>query len=202
MTVTPVRRPFGDVSTGLRVEAEAGVAALIQLIGDDPTRDGLGRTPARVVQAVLDMCTPAGPDPAALLAVQFDANNVDEMVTVGPIDFTSVCEHHLMPFTGQAWIGYLPTGGKIVGLSKLPRLLDWYASRLQVQERLVQQVTGAISEHLRADAACVIDAAHGCMTNRGAKKSGALMRTTSLTGRFRDQPETRAEFMSMIGPIG
>lgn len=202
MTATCLRLPMGETNPALRAEAEAGVSALIQLLGEDLGRDGLGRAPARVVQALLDMCTPAGPDPVSLLAVQFEAKNVDEMVTVGPIDFISVCEHHLMPFTGQAWIGYLPTGGKIVGLSKLSRLLDWYASRLQVQERLVQQVTEAISEHLRADAACVIDAAHGCMTNRGAKKSRALMRTTSLTGRFRDQPETRAEFMAMIGSIG
>lgn len=185
----------------LREQAEHGITALLQLMGQDPGRDGLARTPSRVVQALLDLTTPPGPTPADLLAVQFEAKNVDQMVTVGPVEFSSLCEHHLLPFHGTAWIAYLPTHGRIVGLSKLPRLLDHYAAAPQVQERLAQQVTDAIGEHLGADAACVIDAAHTCMTVRGAHKPAARMRSASLTGRFRDHQATRAELQAAIGPL-
>lgn len=175
--------------------------ALLGLLGEDPGRDGLARTPARVVDSLVQMCTPTGPGPAQLLAVTFEAENADEMVTVGPIPFASVCEHHLLPFTGNAWIAYLPSHGRIVGLSKLPRVLDWYAARPQVQERLTRQITAALGMYLGVDAACVIDAAHSCMSVRGVRKTGAFMRTSSLTGRFRAQAATRAEFLSMIGPL-
>jgi GTP cyclohydrolase I len=186
----------------LRDTAEAGVRALLQLMGEDPDRDGLARTPARVVKSMLEMTTPRhAATPGDLLSVTFDCKGVDQMVTVGAVAFTSLCEHHLSPFTGRAWIAYLPTGGKVVGLSKLPRLLDYYAARPQVQERLAQQVTDAIGEHLSPNAACVLDGVHTCMSVRGACKPGASMRSTSLTGRFKDHAPTRAEFLAMVGPV-
>lgn len=182
--------------------AEAGVRALLQLIGDDPDRDGLQRTPYRVVKAMREQCTPPVPLlPGELLATKFDCKQVDQMVTVGGIPFTSLCEHHLSPFTGKAWIAYLPTDGFVVGISKLPRLLDYYAHRPQVQERLAQQVTAALVEHVGPDAACVLDGVHTCMSTRGANKPGAVMRSSSLTGKFRDDPAVRAEFLSMVGTV-
>lgn len=182
--------------------AEAGVRALLTLMGDNPDRDGLVRTPYRVVKAMREAATPPSAlGPAELLATTFDCKGVDQMVTVGAIPFTSLCEHHLSPFTGKAWIAYLPTAGHVVGLSKLPRVLDYYARRPQVQERLAQQVTDALVEHIGPDAACVLDGVHTCMSTRGACKPGAVMRSTSLTGRFRDEPGTRAEFLAMVGTV-
>lgn len=182
--------------------AEAGVRALLTLMGDDPERDGLQRTPYRVVKAMREAATPPSPLlPEELLGTRFDCKQVDQMVTVGGIPFTSLCEHHLSPFTGKAWIAYLPTDGFVVGLSKLPRLLDYYARRPQVQERLAQQVTAALVEHVGVDAACVLDGVHTCMSTRGAMKPGAVMRSSSLTGKFRDDPAVRAEFLSMVGTV-
>ncbi|MFJ4960243.1 GTP cyclohydrolase I [Streptomyces sp. NPDC088739] len=182
-------------------DAEAGVRAALRLVNVNPDEAGVAETPARWLRALVDVCTPHGPDPAEALAKTFHAE-ADEMVAVGPLPFTSLCEHHLMTVTGRAWIAYLPTGGKVVGLSKLPRVLDWYAARPQLQERMTRQVTDALVEYLTPDAACLVEAAHGCMSSRGVRKAGAVMRTTSLTGRFRENSETRAEFMAMIGPMG
>jgi GTP cyclohydrolase IA len=195
-TLTP-----GEEGTLVAV-AEAGVRAMLQLMGDDPDRDGLQRTPYRVVKAMREQATPPSPLlPKELLAVKFDCTQVDQMVTVGGIPFTSLCEHHLSPFTGKAWIAYLPTDGSVVGLSKLPRLLDHYARRPQVQERLAQQVTAALVEYVGPDAACVLDGVHTCMSTRGASKPGAVMRSSSLTGKFRDDPAVRAEFLAMVGTV-
>jgi GTP cyclohydrolase IA len=195
----------GDASLDrlrLRATAEDGVRAMLRLMGDDPARDGLKRTPHRVVKAMLEMTTPPLPDdPGELLATKFDCKQVDQMVTVGGVSFTSLCEHHLSPFTGRAWIAYLPSDGFVVGLSKLPRVLDYYAARPQVQERLAQQVTAALVEHVGPDAACVLDGVHSCMSTRGARKPGAVMRSSSLTGKFRDDPAVRAEFLAMVGTV-
>lgn len=185
----------------LTTQALTGVRALLALMGEDPDRDGLRATPGRVLGAMLELVAER-PGPAELLKVQFECADVDQMVAVGPIPFVSLCEHHLLPFTGVAWIAYIPGGGTVVGLSKLARLLDWAAGRVQVQERIVQQITEAMVEHLSPDAACVIDATHSCMTTRGVRKVGAVMRTASLTGRFRDQVDTRAEFLSTVGAVG
>lgn len=205
MTTTTRRKPRGEQIVDhlkLRAKAEDGIRALLQLMGDDPTRDGLKRTPHRVVKAMLEMSTPPLPDaPGELLATKFDCKQVDQMVTVGGVSYTSLCEHHLSPFTGKAWIAYLPTDGFVVGLSKLPRVLDYYAARPQVQERLAQQVTDALVEHVGPDAACVLDGVHSCMATRGAMKPGAVMRSSSLTGKFRDDPAVRAEFMAMVGTV-
>lgn len=205
MTATARTRRTGEQIVDhlkLRAKAEDGIRALLTLMGDDPTRDGLKRTPHRVVKAMLEMSTPPIPDhPGELLATKFDCKQVDQMVTVGGVPFTSLCEHHLSPFTGRAWIAYLPTDGFVVGLSKLPRVLDYYARRPQVQERLAQQVTDALVEHVGPDAACVLDGIHSCMATRGAMKPGAVMRSSSLTGKFRDDPAVRAEFLAMVGTV-
>ncbi|MFI7278435.1 GTP cyclohydrolase I [Streptomyces sp. NPDC049879] len=202
MTISTPARALDDVRTDLRTTAEAGVAAALRLVGDDPTRDGLEKTAARWVRALEDLCTPPGPTPAEALAVKFPAGAVDQMVAVGPLPFTSLCEHHLMTITGRAWIAYLPHDGQVVGLSKIPRVLDWVAARPQLQERMTQEVVQSLVDHNGPDAACVIEAAHGCMSSRGVKKSGAVMRTQALAGRFLENAPTRAEFLTMIGPMG
>lgn len=180
--------------------AEAGVRALLLAIGEDPDRPGLRETPRRVAKALRELTTPTGPNPQELLAVTFDDADPapDQMITVGPIAFSSTCEHHLLPFQGHAFVAYIPgPTGSVVGLSKIARLVDWYARSLQIQERLTGQVTGAIEKHLDAlGAACTIHSEHTCMTARGARKPGAVMRTTSLTGVFRSQTDTRMEFLA------
>jgi GTP cyclohydrolase I len=180
--------------------AQAGVRALLLGIGQNPDREGLKDTPRRVAKALLQFVTPPGPPPEELLAVTFhDASPApDQMITVGPIEFASLCEHHLLPFTGHAFVAYIPgPTGAVVGLSKLARLVDWYAHALQIQERLTAQITEAIDKRLDAlGSACTIHASHSCMTSRGAHKPGAIMRTTSLTGAFRERDATRAEFLA------
>lgn len=176
----------------------AGVRAMLRLAGRDPDEPGLVGTPDRVLRAWLEAVGQPG-DPEALLAVTFpDAPHYDEVIAVGPIPFASVCEHHLLPFTGQAWVGYLPNGRGVVGLSKLARLVEHYARRPQIQERLTSQITAALVEHLDPlGAACVVRATHACMTNRGVKAHDAVMTTSSMLGVFRDNPAARAEFMRL-----
>ncbi len=184
----------------LEAIAHDGVRALLVLMGRDPDDPAVVDTPGRVLKAYRELAAAPG-DPAALLARQF-ANvdyPTDEMITVGPIPFTSLCEHHLLPFSGTAWIGYLPgTEGTVVGLSKLPRLLDHYAMQPQVQERLTTQVADALMEHLAPrGAGCIISSAHSCMSLRGVKKTGAVMRTSVLRGDFKTDPAMRAEFIAL-----
>lgn len=183
----------------LRAEAESGVRALLALMGEDPDRDGLTETPARMVKAWLELAEAPG-DPATLLGKVFSdvAYPTDELVAVGPVPFTSICEHHLLPFTGTAWIAYLPSERGVVGLSKLPRLLDHYAKRPQVQERLTTQVADALVAHLEPEAAaCVVHATHTCMSLRGVQKQGSVMVTSVLRGRFKTDPAMRAEFLAL-----
>ncbi|MFC5730997.1 MULTISPECIES: GTP cyclohydrolase I [Nocardioides] len=196
MTHGHVARTTGDdIAT-----AEAGAAALLRLMGRDAASDtGVTTTPARFVKAMLEMGT-SSTDPADILGVTFDGVSYpsDQMVAVGPVPFVSVCEHHLLPFPGSAWIAYVPVGGRVVGLSKLPRLLDHFAAAPQVQERLTSQVTDAIMSLLApAGAACLIRATHGCMSHRGVRKPGANMVTSVLRGVFKDDPTTRAEFLAL-----
>lgn len=202
MTISTPARRYGTDRGHLRDTAEAGVAALLRLVGDDPERDGLEETAARWVRAMEQICDPPSPPPSTTLSRTFAAQDVDEMVWAAPLPFTSLCEHHLMVVTGRAWIAYVPTGGRVVGLSKLARVLDYYAARPQLQERMTQQVTTALVEHVTPDAACLVEAEHGCMSARGVRKHGAVMRTSALAGRFRADPATRAEFLSAIGPMG
>lgn len=173
---------------------EAGVRAMLRKAGRNPDDPSLVKTPVRFLRAWYELVEAPG-DPAALLATSFDdAEQADEMIVVGPIPFTSVCEHHLLPFEGVAWIGYIPKDG-VVGLSKFPRLLEHYARRPQVQERLTRQITSAVTDHVSPDSACVVRATHTCATMRGVRKP-APMTTSSLTGAFRDRPEARAEFLA------
>jgi GTP cyclohydrolase I len=178
--------------------ALTGVRALLRLAGEDPDRDGLVDTPRRVVEAFRELTAAPG-KPAELLGTVFDADySVDELIAVGPVPFVSLCEHHLLPFTGHAWIAYLPGERGIVGLSKLPRLLDHYALRPQVQERLTTQVVEAMVEHLEPDAAgCIIHATHTCLSLRGVRKQGAVMVTSAMRGKLRTVPELRAELLAL-----
>lgn len=188
---------LSTVDPALVQEADvlAGVRAMLRLAGEDPDREGLLDTPGRFLRAWLELTSRPG-DPEDLLAVMFDdAGPVDEMVVVGPVAFTSLCEHHLLPFTGQAFIAYIPTTG-VVGLSKLPRLLEHYARRPQVQERLTRQIVDAIEAYVpNQGAACLIRATHTCASMRGVRKE-APMTTTALTGSFREDPAARAEFLA------
>lgn len=187
----------------LRGTAAAGIRALITLAGEDPDRGGLVDTPRRVIDAVLEMTSRPG-DPGALLAKVFDdAGSVDEMVTVGPVEFTSLCEHHLLPFTGRAWVAYIASNGTVVGLSKLARLVEHHARALQVQERLTGAIVDDLVEHLRPVGAGVkIAAVHSCMSVRGVRKPGAMMTTIALRGALLDKPAARAEFLSTTGGNG
>lgn len=171
------------------------VRLLLRQIGEDPTREGLEETPARVVKALGELTAGYAQDPAEILATQF-TEACDEMVVVRDIPFFSLCEHHILPFSGKATVAYIPKG-KIVGLSKIPRLVQCFAQRLQVQERLTNQITDAIAEHLGAEgAACVITASHTCMQMRGVRSHGQ-MTTSCLRGVFRTDPVARSEFLSL-----
>lgn len=176
----------------------AGVRAMLRIAGRNPDDPGLVRTPDRVLRAWREQTAQPG-EPAALLSVAFDdAPHYDELIMVGPVPFASVCEHHLLPFTGHAWVGYIPNGAGVVGLSKLARLVEHYARQPQMQERLTAQITDALVTYLNPQgAACVVKAVHTCMTLRGVQKPGALMTTSSMQGAFRDDPAARAEFMGL-----
>lgn len=179
---------------------EENIRRIIEFIGDDPTREGLLETPKRVVKSYAELF--AGykyktmDDIAAVLKV-FKDGACEDLVLLKNIEFVSYCEHHLLPFTGVAHIAYLPKGN-VIGLSKLARVLDIYARRLQIQERLTQQITQTLDELLKPlGSACVIEAKHTCMCYRGVRKQNSVMVTSSITGEFK-APEVRAEFFSLI----
>ena len=195
---------FGNVWIVFPWEVENGEAdgpvdaiqRLLQFIGEDVDREGLQDTPKRVLKAWREMTEGYNQDPADVMTV-FEDGACDEMVISKDIPFYSMCEHHMLPFHGKAHIAYLPNK-KIIGLSKLTRLLDIFARRLQVQERLTTEVTDALDKHLEPlGAACIIESAHMCMSCRGVRRSGSTMVTSSLTGRFRDQ-SVRQELMTLI----
>lgn len=173
------------------------VRRLLQHIGENPERDGLLDTPKRVVKALAEMTAGYSLDPADVLGTTFDVGS-DELVLVTGVQFTSLCEHHLLPFVGTASVGYLP-GERVVGLSKLARLVDLYAHRLQVQERLTTQIADAIMTHLDAQAAgVVIRAHHSCMSCRGVRKHSDMV-TSAMLGKLRTDPAMRAEFLTLAG---
>ncbi len=184
----------GNGSAGI----EDHIVRLLQYIGEDPTRGGLEETPKRVAKAWKEWCSGYDVDPASVLKTFEDgAEGVDEMVVVKDIPFYTHCEHHMAPFFGTATIAYLPNK-KIVGLSKLSRLLDIYAKRLQVQERLGCQIADAIMEHLGAlGCGVVITARHLCMESRGIKKQGSETVTSALRGVFKEDAAVRAEFLAL-----
>ncbi len=175
----------------------AAVREILIGIGEDPDRDGLRETPERVARAYAEIFTGLDSDPAEVLSTTFDLGH-DEMVLVRDIEVWSTCEHHLLPFTGVAHVGYIPSGGRITGLSKLARLVDAFARRPQVQERLTSQVADALVEHLGARGVIVvIGCEHLCMTMRGVRKPGAKTVTSAVRG-VMASPATRAEAMSLI----
>jgi GTP cyclohydrolase I len=182
---------------------ERAVREILSAIGEDPDRDGLVRTPARVAEMYAEICSGLAEDPAEHLVVTFEANH-DEMVLVRDIALYSICEHHLVPFHGHAHVAYIPNeDGRITGLSKLARLVDGFAKRPQVQERLTTQVADALVAALAPRGAFVmIEAEHLCMSMRGVRKPGTLTVTSAVRGLFKDNPSTRAEVMAMLAPLG
>ena len=179
--------------------AAAAVRELLFAIGEDPDREGLVETPARVARAYAELTAGLRQRPEDVLSTTFDIGH-DEMVLVRDIELWSMCEHHLVPFTGVAHVGYIPaTSGKITGLSKLARLVDVYAKRPQVQERLTTQVADSLMRILDArGVVVVIEAEHLCMTMRGVKKAGARTITSAVRGVMLTNPATRAEAMALI----
>ncbi len=178
---------------------EHAVREILLAIGEDPDRDGLRDTPARVARACEEQFSGLGREPESVLTTVFDAGH-DEMVLVRDIDFYSTCEHHLIPFFGVAHVGYIPNEkGQLTGLSKLARLVDLYARRPQVQERMTRQVADALMNVLEPSGVIVvIEAEHLCMAMRGVRKPGARTVTSAVRGSFRDSDSTRAEAMSLL----
>ena len=186
-----------------REEAEAAVRTLLRWACDDPTREGLRDTPKRVAEAYEEFFAGYAVDPVELLARSFEeTDGYDEMVVLRDIRFESHCEHHMAPIIGRAHIAYLPDK-RVVGISKLARVLEAFSKRLQIQERLTAQVANSIQEVLRPKGvAVVIDATHQCMTTRGVHRPGVTMVTSRMLGAFRDDPSTRREFLAMISGRG
>jgi GTP cyclohydrolase IA len=183
----------------MRTSLEEAVGTLLTEIGEDASREGLIRTPERVRRMYDELTAGYRVDPDALMNGAAFSVDYDEMVVVRDIEFFSLCEHHLLPFVGKAHVGYLPRG-RVIGLSKIPRIVDMYAQRLQIQERLTVQVADFLMERLEPKGvACVIEATHMCTMMRGVKKQEATMVTSSMTGTFRRDARTRAEFMGLIG---
>lgn len=182
-----------------RKDAEAAVRTLLAYTGDDPTREGLIDTPKRVLAAFDEYFAGYDADPRTVLSRTFEeVEGYDEMVVLRDIRFESHCEHHLAPFFGRVHIAYLPKK-RVVGLSKLARLVDVYAKRLQIQEKMTAQIADTLQEVLHPKGvAVVVEAVHMCMTTRGAHKPGATMQTSRLTGLFRSDPRTRQEFFDLI----
>ena len=179
--------------------AEAAVRELLFAVGEDPDREGLVHTPARVARAFAEQVSGLRYDPATVLQTSFDEDH-NEMILMRDIEMYSMCEHHLVPFFGKAHVGYIPgDDGRITGLSKLARLVDGYAKRPQVQERLTTQIADALVRVLQpAGAIVVIEAEHLCMAMRGVRKPGATTTTSAVRGIFQSQARTRAEAMSLI----
>jgi GTP cyclohydrolase I len=175
-----------------------GVRLMLDGMGEDPDRDGLLKTPERVALFYAELTEGMWQDPAEHI-VPLPGDSHDEMVIVKDISIASVCEHHLAPFTGKCHIAYIPKGGRIVGLSKLARIAEIFARRLQLQERLTQQIAQTLYENLDPiGVMVVIEAEHTCMTLRGVKKPGAITVTSAVLGGFRKDPRTRAEAMALI----
>jgi len=175
------------------------IRTLLAELGEDPSRDGLRGTPDRVRRMYAELTDGYRTDPATIFnGADFEVD-YDEMVVVRDIEFYSLCEHHLLPFFGKAHVGYLPRG-RVIGLSKIPRVVDMYAHRLQVQERLTQQVATFLMERLEPKGvACVIEATHLCTVMRGVRKQEATMVTSAMLGTFRRDARTRGEFLTFIG---
>lgn len=193
--INPASRP-----RPAREEAEEAVRTLLRWVGEDPDREGLVDTPKRVVKSYDDFFGGYDKDPHEILARTFDeTDGYDEMVVLRDIEFTSHCEHHMVAIQGKAWVGYLPHK-RVVGISKLARVVDAFANRLQIQERLTAQVADTINDVLKPrGVAVVLQSQHHCMTTRGVHKPGASMVTSRMLGAFKDDIELRREFQSLAG---
>ena len=183
-----------------RSEAEAAVRTLIRWAGDNPDREGLHDTPARVVRSYEEFYAGYAKDPVRILERTFsEVEGYDEMIVLNDIRFESHCEHHMLPIIGKAHVAYLPDK-RVVGISKLARLIDIYAKRMQIQEKLTAQIADTLQQVLQPKGvAVVVEAAHQCMTTRGVHKPGVTMITSRMVGVFRDDSRTRREFLSFIG---
>jgi len=195
-TSEPLTRPD-------RATAEDAVRTLIRWAGDDPTREGLLDTPARVVRSYEEFFAGYLDDPVQTLSRTFsEVDGYDEMIVMTDIRFESHCEHHMVPIIGKAHVAYLP-GHRVVGISKLARLVDIYAKRLQIQEKMTVQIADTLNNVLQPKGvAVVIEASHQCMTTRGVHKPGASLVTSRMLGAFRSDSTTRREFLAMIGRPG
>lgn len=183
-----------------REEVEQAVRTLIRWAGDDPDREGLLGTPSRVVRSYEEFFRGYNEDPVDLLQRTFEeTEGYDEMVVLRDIPFFSHCEHHIVPIVGKAHIGYLPSA-RVIGISKLARVVETFARRLQIQEKLTAQIANTLNDVLQPNGvAVVIEATHQCMTTRGVEKPGVTMVTSRMLGDFRDDAMTRREFLSIIG---
>lgn len=186
-----------------REEAEAAVRTLLRWAGEDPSREGLLETPARVVRAYEEHYAGYALNPEQILARTFsEVEGYDEMIVMTDIRFESHCEHHLEPIIGKVHIGYLPAH-RVVGISKLARLVDVYAKRLQIQEKMTAQIADTLQQVLQPKGvAVVVEASHQCMTTRGVHKPGSNLVTSRMLGAFRDNPATRREFLGALGLAG
>jgi GTP cyclohydrolase I len=192
-TRNPVTRPTRD-------EAEAAVRVLLRWAGDDPEREGLLDTPSRVVRSYEEFFAGYTIDPREILARTFsEVDGYDEMIVLKDIRFESYCEHHMVPIIGRAHVAYLPEH-RVVGISKLARLVDAFAKRLQIQEKMTVQIADTLNEVLQPKGVGVIlEASHQCMSTRGVHKAGVAMVTSRMLGTFRTDPSTRREFLSIVG---
>ena len=178
---------------------EDHIDAILRELGEDPDREGLRKTPERVARAMRELTRGYAQDPEKIINGALFTEDYSEMIIMKDIDFFSLCEHHVLPFFGKAHIAYLPKG-KIVGISKLARLVDVFARRLQVQERLTTQIASLLMDKLRPEGvAVVVEAEHLCMRMRGVEKQNSYVVTSAMHGVFRDHQETREEFMDLIG---
>ncbi|WP_213779368.1 GTP cyclohydrolase I FolE [Caballeronia sp. dw_276] len=183
-----------------REEAEAAVRVLIKWAGDDPAREGLIDTPARVVRSYEEFFAGYAQNPRDILARTFsEVQGYDEMIVLKDIRFESYCEHHMVPIIGRAHVAYLPRE-RVVGISKLARLVDAFAKRLQIQEKMTAQIADTLEEVLQPlGVGVILEASHQCMSTRGVHKAGASMVTSRMLGTFRDDPSTRREFLAIVG---
>ena len=180
-------------------QAEEAVRTLLLWAGDDPSREGLLGTPDRVARSYREFFKGYAEDPNEILARTFEeTDGYDEMITLKDIEFESYCEHHMVPIIGKAHVGYIPNR-RVVGISKLARVVDVYAKRLQIQEKMTAQIANTIEEVLQPKGvAVIVEAEHQCMTTRGVHKSGVTMQTSKMTGLFRNDKRTRSEFLTLI----
>ena len=197
---TSVKPKIVETTRPSREEAEEAITTLLRWAGDDPAREGLRETPARVARAYEEWFSGYNEDPEEYMKRTFEeVEGYDEMIVLRDIRFESHCEHHLAPIIGKAHVGYLPTN-RVVGISKLARVVESFARRLQVQEKMNAQIANCIQRVLEPKGvAVVIEAQHQCMTTRGVHKPGVTMVTSSMLGAFRKDPLTRREFLTIIG---